>query len=269
MFEGKQVTIEIDGQSIDVPAGTTVLEAAKQLDIHIPTLCYHASLSPQGACRVCIVEMNISKRGRAYNWVDAACVYPVEDGLRVDTNSAKVQRERKLIIELLLSKAPDAPALLALAEEYGAERGRFEAIDHGETNCILCGLCTRVCNELIDAGGIGTAYRGVNKKVLTPFKIASTVCIGCEACAFVCPTGAIKIIENQERMSVESWEADLEMKLCRNCGTPFAPVVYIERLKQHVAIREDILEICPDCRRKALKVTKVTKVTKFDGTPKL
>lgn len=249
------MNIEIDGQTIEVPKGTTVLEAAQQLDIYIPTLCYHEALSPQGSCRICIVDMSITKRGRTYNWIDAACVYPVEDGLRIDTNSPKVQRERRLILELLLSRAPHSPILNELAEKYEAKRGRFETVDKGEANCILCGLCVRVCNEVIHADAIGTAHRGIQKQVVTPLSIASSRCIGCMACEYICPTGAIKVTLDNMRMNIENWNAELEMQSCLSCGKPVAPVIYLEKLKQQVNVHDNVLEKCPECRRKESKIT--------------
>lgn len=252
MSNKKLLKIEIDGQKTEVPEGTTVLQAARSLGIEIPTLCYHESVSMYASCRLCIVAMSIEKRGRTYHWIDASCVYPVEDGLVVQTDTPKVQKERRLILELLLSRAPDAPLLNELARKYGADKKRFKAIDNGESNCILCGLCVRVCNELIHSGGIGTAFRGVHKKVITPYKVAREICTGCTACAFVCPTGAIKIVEDGECIGIENWEAQVAMKKCRVCGKPFAPVAYLEQIREKVHLSDDVLDTCPACRRKIL-----------------
>jgi NADH dehydrogenase/NADH:ubiquinone oxidoreductase subunit G len=233
-----------------VPKGTTVLKAAQKLGIYIPTLCYNEAASTYAACRICIVEMSIESRGKTYNWIDASCVYPVQDGLRVQTNSPKVRQERKLILELMLSKAPDAPVLNKLAKEYGADKNRFESIDKGESNCILCGLCVRVCDEMIQTSGIGTAYRGVHKKVLTPYKIARKICTGCAACSFVCPTGAIKVIDGDTFIKIDNWEAEIEKKKCVECGKPYAPAAYLEQIRRQVQLRDDIFDKCPACRRK-------------------
>lgn len=255
------INMQIDGEDIKVEEGTPVLKAAQILGIKIPTFCYHESLPPSGSCRVCIVEMEIEKRGKKRNWIDAACVYPAEEGLIIKTNSEKVKRERKIIIELLLSRAPNSRALLELAEEYGANRNRFKAFDEGEANCILCGLCVRVCNELIGANSIGTAFRGVHKKVLTPLDVAGENCIGCAACAYVCPTGAIKIIESEERLSLQNWHVELEMLRCKNCGKIIGPKVQIKRMLNslNISLKNELFELCPECRR--INFSKYIKLT--------
>ena len=166
-----------------------------------------------------------------------------------------MRKQRKLIIELLLSRAPDSIPLNKLALECGVGKGRFEAFDRGESNCILCGLCVRVCNELIQSGAICIAYRGIQKKVVTPFKIASSACVGCAACAYVCPTGSIEVITDEQEMKIENWEAQLEMKKCISCGKPFAPVVYLKKLKEEININDEVFERCPDCKRKLFKIS--------------
>ncbi len=255
MEEAKRVQVEIDGRAVEVGAEATVLEAARQLGIDIPTLCHHPALSPLGSCRVCIVEM--SRKGRPGSWIDAACVFPAREGLVVQTDTPRVRKERKLILELLLSRAPESPALNRLAERYGARKDRFRAAETGEPGCILCGLCARVCGELVGAGGIGAAYRGIHKKMLTPFGLAASVCLGCEACAHVCPTGAIRTTLENGRWKVENWQAELTMQSCARCGRPYAPVVYLERLKEKLQpkLKEQILRLCPDCRRREVRVT--------------
>jgi bidirectional [NiFe] hydrogenase diaphorase subunit len=252
MNKENKLTIEIDGKKVQVPKGFTVLQAAKKLNIYIPTLCYHESLTTYAACRLCIVELSIDKHGHTYNWIDAACVYPVEEGLSIKTDSPKVQKERKLILELLLSRSPESEILNNLARKYGADKERFKTLDEGKSNCILCGLCIRVCNEMMFSNSIGTAFRGINKKVVSPYKIAKKICIGCTACAYVCPTGAIKMLENGDTTTIENWDVSLKMKKCSNCGKTFAPTAYLNKLKELVDIRDDVLETCPDCRRKKI-----------------
>jgi len=249
------VTIEIDGIKTRVEEGTTVLQAARQIGIEIPTLCYHEALTRYASCRICIVELSIEKRGRMRTWIDASCVYPCQEGLIVKTNSEKVKKERKVILELLLSRAPESKILNELAEKYGARKDRFESVDKGKSNCILCGLCVRTCHELIHADVIGTAYRGIRKKVLSPYNIAQDVCIGCTACAFVCPTGAIKVKLGKDRLDIESWPASLEIVKCKKCGKPVGPKVYIEHLRKEVPLSDEVFELCYECRRKMYATT--------------
>jgi bidirectional [NiFe] hydrogenase diaphorase subunit len=251
----EKVKLRINGREAAVPRSASVLEAAAGLGIEIPTLCHHPALSPQGACRVCIVELAEERGGRVRRWIDAACVCPVSEGLEVSTDSPRVLRERRLIVELLLSRAPESEILADLARRTGAEKGKYVSLDRGESNCILCGLCVRVCNELVGAGGIGTAFRGIHRQVVSPLNEASSVCLGCMACAYVCPTGAIESALADHRLSIPVWGAELDVEACRECGRPLAPRVYLEKLQRNVRLREEIFTLCPECRRKRVRVS--------------
>jgi len=208
----KEITLVIDGIEVSAQEGTTILEAAKSAGIDIPTLCYHKALSPFGACRICSVE--ISRGGSSR--IVASCIYPVEEGLVVNTRSDRVLRDRKMLIELMLALAPGAKVILDLAEEYGVEKTRFQTEDPGNL-CILCGLCSRICEERIGVSAINFVGRGVDRKVQTPFQgtldVDMDVCIACGACASVCPTGAIKLedITKKKPLPILSeFEAGLE-----------------------------------------------------------
>ncbi|RKX79719.1 MAG: hypothetical protein DRP87_02085 [Spirochaetes bacterium] len=250
------IEIEIDGKKTRMPEGSSVLEAAKELGIYIPTLCFHEALPPQGSCRVCIVELSIEKNGKKRSWLDASCVYPVSDGLKVLTNSEKVIRQRRLILELLLLRAPGSESLHKLAEKYGARTDRFEPLDKGKPDCILCGLCYRVCNEIIGAHAIGSAYRGVEKEVITPLNVGSSNCIGCRACEYVCPTGAIKIKETAKGIKFERmFDFEITMIECKSCGRRFVSSQYLKRLNGKSGVSEKIYELCPECRRKKFRVS--------------
>jgi len=187
-----EVVLEIDGREVKAEEGTTILEAAKDVGIDIPTLCYHRALSPFGACRICSVE--IVSRGRSK--IVTSCNYPVEEGLTVKTKSPEVIEIRKMLLELLLARAPKAEIIQDLAKEYGIEKTRFK-IEDPENLCILCGLCARICEERMGVSVINFVGRGVERKVETPFQQTSDadldLCLACGACAFVCPTGAIKL----------------------------------------------------------------------------
>jgi bidirectional [NiFe] hydrogenase diaphorase subunit len=177
-----KVRLNIDGKAVEADEGMTILEAARAAGIRIPTLCYHEKLAPYGACRICTVE--ISKNGRTR--LVTSCVYNVEKGLKVKTDSPRVKKIRKMLIELMLGSAP---VLSEVAKEYGVEKSRFES---DVTQCILCGLCVRYCAEVKGANAITFVGRGAKKRVAFVDEIVETgVCMDCRECFGVCPTGKI------------------------------------------------------------------------------
>ena len=189
---GKEVTLKIDGLEVKAVEGTSVLDVAEKLGIRIPTLCHHPALEPFGSCRVCSVEVT-DKRGRKK--VVTSCNYPVSEGLVVETKSEKVFRARQLLLELLLARCPNVKAIQDLAREYGVEEPKF-CVGDPEEDCILCGLCARVCDELVGVSAINFANRGVEREVTAPYHSISDDCVGCGACAIVCPTDSKKVRMN-------------------------------------------------------------------------
>lgn len=182
--EKPMVKLIFDGQEIEIEKGTPLVEVGKELGIEIPTLCHHDAIAPYGVCRVCLVE--VIRKG--WPKMVTACNYPAQDGIEVKTDSERTLKNRKLVLELLLARSPNAEAIQTLAEQYGVTTSRFKKKDN---DCILCGLCVRVCHELMGVGAIGFIQRGPMRDVTSPFENRSNACIGCGACGFVCPTDAI------------------------------------------------------------------------------
>ncbi len=174
------VELTIDGIKIRAAEGTTGLEAAREMGIVIPTLCYHPGLDPYAGCRLCIVE--VVSRGRSS--LEASCTLLVEQGQVIFTNSEKVKKARKLIVELLLASCPNSKTLQDLAASMGVNKVRFKIKDRG---CILCGLCVRFCNEEMRSGGIGFIGRGTARRVGTAFDIMPEECRNCGGCEWICP----------------------------------------------------------------------------------
>jgi len=180
-----EILLQINGREVKAKEGMTILEAARSAGIFIPTLCHHEKLEPYGACRICVVEADAGGRTSLV----AACVYPVGKNLVVRTRSEKVDKTRKMILELLLAHAPDAPALQELVQQYGADKDRFEK---ESSFCVLCGLCVRYCTEVKKKNAIGFFDRGARREINFIPEIASKECWNCKECFPLCPTSYLQ-----------------------------------------------------------------------------
>ena len=180
-----EILLQIDGREVEAKEGMTILEAAQIAGIYIPTLCHHEKLEPYGACRICTVEAE----SRGQTKLVAACLYPVEQGLVVRTRSEKVDKIRKMILELLLAHAPDSRELQGLAEEYGADKDRFEK---EASFCVHCGLCVRYCAEVKKKFAVGFVNRGARREISFDPVIAAKECWNCKECFPLCPTEALQ-----------------------------------------------------------------------------
>ena len=181
------IEFKLNGNKVQGEDGQTILQVAEKYGVEIPTLCHHKALTPAGMCRMCTVEMFDGRRTKFVT----ACNYPIWEGMEITTDSDTLFEGRKLIAEMLLSRCSNVPEIQEMAKQYGVEKPRFECEDG---NCILCGLCVRVCEKMGNSA-ITLTGRGLEMKVDTPFNVQTDVCRGCGACEFICPTGAIKLSE--------------------------------------------------------------------------
>jgi bidirectional [NiFe] hydrogenase diaphorase subunit len=187
---GTTINLEIDGKEIKAKEGFTILKAAREANIDIPTLCHHEKLAAYGACRICSVE--VEKGGSSK--VVVACGYPVEEGIKVKTRSPRIDKIRKVILELIAPalSGDGMGAIKALAVEYKADVDRFMSRYKAKpTRCLLCGQCVRYCSEVVLRNAIGFVGRGIGRRVVFFPERASGYCSTCQQCFSVCPTGKI------------------------------------------------------------------------------
>ena len=214
------VNVTIDGVKVQVEPGTTVLEAARQAHIHIPTLCHLKDINAIGACRMCVVD--VGARALA-----AACVMPVFDGMVVKTNTPAVREARKAVLELILSNherkclscmRSTTCELQALANDLGVNESKFDgknieypldtfspSIVRDPNKCILCRRCVAVCHDVQGVGAIGPIHRGFKTIIAPAFgkKLSETDCINCGQCINVCPVGALRERNDTDKV----WDA--------------------------------------------------------------
>jgi bidirectional [NiFe] hydrogenase diaphorase subunit len=253
-----KVAIVIDGRQLLVEKGTMLLTAARRAGITIPSLCHHEALVPYGSCRLCLVEVTRGGRTR----LTTSCDYPVlHDGETVSTSAAPVLRARRVVMELLLARCPASEPIRAVARSVGVEKSRFPApttsrLSKGEEaleNCILCGLCVRACAEAIGASAITFADRGPNRRVSSPFDVNAEACIGCGACAAVCPTGVIRVHDTPEGVRRLAFlHTEVPLRACGRCGKPVAPEAQLRGSLEKALAAKERAAICPSCRKAEL-----------------
>jgi len=224
------ITLKINGLETSVEEGTTILEAAQSLGFPIPTLCHMEGLSPYGACRLCVVEIGEGEKTKLVT----SCTHRAQEGLVVRTASSRVLRARKMILELLLASCPQSKVIqdLAAAHEIRTQRFKQEYED-----CILCGLCVRMCEEQMMAKAIGFRGRGENRSIGTPFDVKSETCRLCGGCMYVCPACTLRCTYNQP-----------EKPICGGCANLSPPCVEKDRFDDMMCYMDPCVacEIVPD-----------------------
>ena len=214
------ISLKINGLNVTIEEGTTLLEAARFLGFPIPTLCHNDGLSPYGACRLCVVEIGTEPKTRLVS----SCTYPVEKGLKVRTASSRVMKARRMIIELLLASCPQSKTIQDLAAAYGINHQRFK---QEYEDCILCGLCVRMCEEQMMAKAIGFRGRGENRSIGTPFDIKSDVCRLCGGCMYKSPVCQLRCTFNEP-----------EKAICGGCQNLRAPCIEKEEFNDLMCYME-------------------------------
>ncbi len=225
------VTLTVDGKKLAVPAGTLLIEACKSTGIEVPSFCYYPGLSLQGACRMCLVEVEKMPK------LQTACTTPVAEGMVVVTESEKIKQARKSMLELLLANHPlDCPVCDAGGEcelqdmtfKYGAAESKFMDLKNhrdeqqwspvvyfDRPRCILCYRCIRVCGEGMDVWALGVQNRGTSS-IIAPNKEDHLECEECGMCIDICPVGALT--SGAYRYKTRPWEMKHVGTVCTHCG---------------------------------------------------
>ena len=214
------ISLTINNKKIEVEEGLTVLKVTEKVGIKIPTLCSHKALSPYGACRLCVVEIGEGPQAKLVS----SCTYPAEEGLKVRTASERVVKARKMVIELLLASCPQSKIIQDLASAHNVHQQRFKQ-EHED--CILCGLCVRMCQEQMMAKAIGFRERGERRSIGTPFDIKSDECRLCGACMYICPACQLRCTYNEP-----------EKAICGACANLSPPCLEKEQFKDMMCYME-------------------------------
>ncbi|MBN2475046.1 MAG: (2Fe-2S)-binding protein [Pirellulales bacterium] len=245
-------TVTIDDKPCQAQIGETILQVARRNGFWIPTLCHHDALPSYAACRICVVEID---RGGWWQVV-TSCNYPIRGDLTVRIDSERAIRGRRGVMQLLLARCPESVELARLAARMGVRSTPYPKVTEAQRNCILCGLCVRVCDELIGASAIARAGRGVERAIAAPFRMPSEDCIGCGACAAICPVGTIVVRMHEEEVEISPFKTRVKLKRCAACGEPIGSELVQQALARRggpkvveLLARE---EFCPRCKRKKL-----------------
>jgi len=232
MAEAEKVSLNVNGRTIEVPAGTLLLEACKSAGIAVPSFCYYPGLTLQAACRMCLVEIEKAPK------LQTACTVVVQPGMVVHTDTPTVHEARKAMLEFLLTNHPlDCPVcdkggeceLQDMAFRYGVAESRFSeekehqpelrfspVVYYDSPRCILCFRCVRICHEGMDVKALGVAARGVRSAIIPNCPDGTLQCQECGMCIDICPVGAL--LPAAYRYKTRPWEVRYVATPCAHCG---------------------------------------------------
>lgn len=235
--------IKIDYNEIEVTPGETILEAAQRIGINIPTLCHHKAFGGKGHCRMCMVEVTSNGSSRLV----ASCTYPIYNEIEVITSTPAIEKIRRNIVMLLTKRATGSELMNDLFKQYQCPENSLT--NHFEERCILCRLCVNACEQM-GSSAISAILRGTEKRIATPYEEPAATCIGCTACAEVCPTGAIEVSEQGNERII--WNKTFKLVSCTKCGKPFATKEQIEYMAARNIETDTEQMLCENCRKKEL-----------------
>ncbi len=237
------VKLLVNGTHLEAEKDDFLLGVLLQAGFDVPHLCNLESVTPYASCRLCLVE--IVRSGSVK--IVTSCNYPVTEDIEVRLDTPEILEERSCIFELLLAQAPGSAKLRRYATRYGVSETTMRA---QEGECILCGLCERICNEVIGVCAIGFSGRWTNKELTVPQEGENTLCIGCGSCARSCPTGCIKIEDIGLVRRMPSLRVTLELVPCQICGEATLTQAHARWLAERTKIPEGELYICDRCKAK-------------------
>jgi bidirectional [NiFe] hydrogenase diaphorase subunit len=238
------VQITINGKIVKAHKDEMLLTAIRRTGIEIPTLCEHEAIEPCGACRLCMVEIS-RKEWKGWKKHVTSCLYPVEEGLIVNTHTEQVQEIRKTILDLYLARCPNSDLIQKMAEEYGLIKSSYDSIPEAD-NCIMCYACTRIC-EVLGKNAISAVMRGHKKVIAPPFGEEPPDCIGCLSCAHICPTNVIEWHDEDGTRTI--WNKKFELLECVKCGAKTISRDFAEYLMEQRDLPREYFETCDACKR--------------------